>query len=912
MKCVALLLLAVLYQSVDRYLKVKESAANFVSDMVDSSNDVQTEMLENFEDGLRKVEILDKVYQKFPTINNWIIIPNDLILTVPLGDISKNWLKSYQSFQGTLSALSNGTLTVLTHVAQVLLILIDKSVNLIGSSSQNFSLLKEVVPAIFTGFSDICTSLEIGKSLSNAIGEISHHLLEVLRVLDVDPKSEDNLTELFNYHVSLFATKLQILSVSIGVIMDAASAKIGTQTLELKEMVLSLTLILHSHILIVQNFNFSIAFIVEKMTQVTPKSSLLNSILIILDKALTSLTNVMVALPAQIDSSVSLAVCSVAVCMTSAVIQFSAAMDKVQAGFVLRIPDTLESILFKLIGDGGNLAASITPLTSTIAIGTSVISSSVSGTHSRTSTQIYHVFRVLAQFVESGGKITTKLEGKLNPVFEVFKATTNNFVIGFGLEVTDAIRKYIEQILLHLKQIIKLTVRKLINESDLDLVSKEIAKIVQIFNSIVVETTKTISQNTHNIAGYEAVIALQILHAAVLYAVEWVTTLGATAFLKKTKTNTELLTSLAVTIVAILNHSAKTVEIIAGAITQSASEIVHLIAPHVIDLGSSAASDVLADISGISANTTVSFSQIESGGGDTIALIGNFSTAEGNLSQVFASLTGPLSTIASTFSLSIERLQNTLKQIAKSSSQLIQEVSTVLTLVVKNVEEISAPAIQILSITFNSLSLFFGRLLEASAALSVLGDVGSTFGTSVSQVSATLHSLIYSVDDYQRSPYLFISSMRNVAKNVQVMISLFSAMVTGANKATVDVLQKASVAIVSLVYITSSAVLVTQQVLGAALVKVSAIDGGITFVQQEFTLAISEILESITSITVEVASYVSEATLDIVPSKIVLTVSELQNNTTTLLSKISGIVANFEANFEADLTAQNNQTAQQM
>lgn len=824
-----------------------------------------------------------------------IVIPYDLLLTVPLSDISLNLLSSFQGLQEMLSVVSSYESAILSNVAKSLFALLDDLANNIGSLSEELSSLSDAIPGTFTAITEAISSLKIGTGISDAVVEIKNNFLKVIQVLDDVQNSESNVTKKFNEAVLQLATSVQVVIVSIGLIAEKAALNIGSVSTEAKEVIVSLTLILNTTVFIVRSISSLIASKVSP-DRVTPTSSALNSFLVIVERIQPPITTITTLISSSVKSSLSLVVSTIGVTLTSLTHQLNASMDKLQTSVVLEISNQLENILFKLIGSHDGFAKSVSNSTATITACISIVSSADFGIHSKVSRQLYPVFRALLQLTASDDEIVTEFISSLSTILDILKLTTNSLILGIGVEVTGALIKSIESLFDFLREMLLMANHKATNVVNMDRITKECAKAVQIFDSVVVATSNTISDaiSSANSLAFEAVIALQFLHSTVLYVVEWITSVSASVYVTKAGKTHELVASLAVILVVMLQDDSKTMEMIAGSVNHSISDVVLSITSPA-SIRSSTANAAISNISGVKTNTTVKFDQISSGGGRAVPIEGIVNTTEGNLSQILNGLTGSLSSVSKTFASSLNRLKSSLKQIVSSDSELLQTISGALISVITKLSELSGSATQILSLTSNSLNLFFGQLLETSSRLSALGDVCVSFSSSVVETSSALHSLIYAINDYKGTVHVLFDSIKMVAKSVQVLISTLSAIIHAAVNANEVVLNSVSVTIAALPYLVSTIILVIQQVVGATLPTVSATVGSITTPHQDLTLSISDILETLTSITADMTTLVVVGNLNKIPSNILLSVSNLNNSTSSSLSKISGIVANIKA-----------------
>lgn len=826
-------------------------------------------------------------------ITNGIVIPDDLLLTVPLGDISVNLLSSFSGLQEMLGVVSTCESAILSSVATNLLVLLKNLENNFGTLTEELSSLREAIPGIFSSVIETISSLEIGTSISDAVVDVKMNLLELIHVLDEVQNSEANLTKKFNDAVVILATSVQVIIVSIAVIAEKAALNIGTVSLTAKELIASLTLILNTTIFIVQSVNYEIASRVPDRLPST--SSALHSFLLIVDRLLAPIASITTLISSSVKSSLSLVISTIGVALASLTQPLNASIERLLIGVVLEIPNNLESILYRLIGSHEGFARSVSTSIATITSCISVVSASQSGLQVKIVRQLHPVFRALSQLRATDDAIITEFISSLSVILDKLKVATNGLIVGVGVDIVQALTRHIDSIFETLKEILYLVNHKKIHLMSMDRITKECAKTVQLFRSVIVATSSTIGDaiSYANEVAFEAVLAMQFLHSTVLYVVEWITAVSASTYLTKAGKTHELVASLAVVVAVLLQQDSRTIEMIAGSVNLNISDVVSSIAAPA-SLKATTANAAIERISQVATNTTVSFEQISSGRGSAIAVEGIVKTTEGDLPQILNGLTGSLSSISKSFSSSLSRLQASLKQTVSSDSEVIQAISGALVSILTKLSQISGPATQILSLTSNSLNLFFGHLLEASSRLSALGDICVSLSSSVAEASSALHSFIYAVNDYNGSVHVLYDSVQIVAKNVQVLISTFFAIVQAAANANDAVQTSVSVPVAALPYIFSTIILVVQQVVGAAIPTVSLTVGSISTAQHELTLAISEVLENITTITADMTTFVAIGVLDKIPSNILLSVSDLHKSTSSSLSKISGIVANIQ------------------
>ncbi len=874
-------------QSVDKFFRVKHNKWN--DDPIPSAASNHASKL------IHKAEVIDEFRSKMNNTQG-ILIPNDLLLLVPLSDISANLLTSFRSFQQTLSDLSNCKSKSLSSVAADLFKLLNNLTENIGTLSIDGAALSNGIPEAFLSITNVIATLNIGTSVSDAVDTIKVNLLNVIRVFgEFKDSADSNITKKLNDAVFSLTMSAQVLIISTGIIAESGTTKLATITAEVKEGIVSLVLIVQAIILIVQNVISSIASIaLSSLSDVSSTSSILNSIVVIIDRALPELTNVLSTITStSIASSSSIIVSTISLTLTSLITRLNESIGKLQTSVVLEVPKTLEGILFKFIGSEADFVKYVTTSTAKIASSIVAISSSDAGTHSRVARQLYPVFQGLLQLTGSENDILVNLSRLLPSILDVLKSTTSNLFFGIGLELTKAFVTSIEEIFAALNKMTKILGREKINDIAMEKIVAECAKTVQVFGSIVMAITHAISGSidTVNSSALEAIIALPILHSTVLYVVEWVTVLASSISPTKGNDN-EILPSLAVTILAILKHDSIILELIAATVTRRPFDVVNFIASPVGELITT--NSQLSSLSKVTAKSSVKIEQMSSGGKD-VAVDGIKNTAQGSLSQILSGLTGSLSSISLTFSTSLNSFKSSFKQISTSEFGILQTLGSLLVSIVTELSDISGTATQILNVTSTLLHSIFGRLLDLTAKLYKLGDLVTSFGTSIANISTALQSLIYAIGNYKVTACFLIDSLRELAKTVQVIISTFSAIITSAASVDSSVLNSLVVEVSALPYLVSTIILCIQQVVGAAIPVVSEKSSGtIGIIQYDFTISMSSILENFASITAESTTFVTDGKLVSIPTNILSSVSDVNNYSSETLSKISGVLANIQ------------------
>ncbi|XP_037046790.1 uncharacterized protein LOC119081731 [Bradysia coprophila] len=898
MKCVGLLFLVLLVQ-LFKWKTPEQKNTEWKSP--ERNDDISNEVLKAAQSFAETVENkspeklnYDDFRSKLNTTER-ILIPDKLQLALPLSDVSSDVLTAFRSLQKTLSDLSDCPSQTVSSVSTNLLELLDKRANKIGSLNEDGSSLSDVISAAFLSINDVLSSLDIGTSINDGVSKIEENLLNVIQVLGEAKDTTSNITTRFNDAIFSVAESMQILVNSIALLAEAATTKIGVLT-EAKEAIISLTLVLQTTIIFVQSVGSSIASIaLSASDRITPASSVLNSFLGIVDQQLPFITNALTSITsASIASSMSAIVSTISVTLRSFSYRFNQSLEKLQTSVLLQVSAQLETILFNLIGAEAGFASYVTTSAATIASSIAVISSSDIGIQSKTSRQLYPLFQRLNQLTGSDNEIAANFATSLPGILEIFKIVVGNFTFGLGGDLGKAIIKSIEDVFAALQKLANLLIKDNFSSIEMDSVTEECAKAVQVLASSVIAITKAMSKSINSIvdSALESVIALPILQSIVLYVAEWITILASSVSLAKTGEIHELVSSLAVTIVVILNHVSSIVETIAVSSTQPPAQIFSLILSPVLDFTKSTAS--ISNISKVDAKVSAKIEVAHGRESDTFAIEGINSTDEKNLSELLNGLTGSLRSISSSFSSSLSSLNTSLKQVASSEFSLLQTVGVTLTSITTTLSNISGSANQILNVTFKYLHSIFGQLLDSASKLTNFGDLVSSLVKSISNISISLHSLLYAINDYKGSACYVNDSIREITKTIQILISTMAAIIRSSANASNDILEKLATEVAILPYLVFTVVLVIQQVLGAAIPSVSAVTGSIPATQHELTLAMFTILESLTSITTDVTVFLSDGNLKEISSKIVNSVSNLHDSTTASLSKISGVVANIQ------------------
>lgn len=629
--------------------------------------------------------------------------------------------------------------------------------------------------------------------------------------------------------------------------------------------------------------------------RVTPASSVLNSFLEIVDRQLPFMTNALSSITSNsLASSVTAIVSTLSVTLTSFSYRINQLIEKLQAGVVLQVSNKLETILYKIIGGEADFASYVTTSAATVSSSMAAISSSELGIQSKTSRQLYAMFRNLMQLTGSDAEIAENFANSLSGLFEVLKTVSLNFTFTIGSELTKSLIQSIQDVFNALQKMTDSLVQGRFNKTKMDDISVECAKAVQILGSVVMAMTRSISNsmNSLNDSIFESVISLPIIHATVLYVAEWVTIVASSISLTKLGETHELVSSLAVTIVAILRHVSSIVEIIAVSSTQPPMQIFSLMLSPALDFTKSTAT--ISNISKVDAKVSAKIELASSKVDDVFAINGITNRGEKTLSEHLKTLTGTLTAIPSSFSSSLNSLNNSLKQIASSEFDLLQIISVTLNSITTTLSTISGSANQILNVTSAALHSIFGRLLDSTSKTFNLGDLTTSLLKSIINISTALHSLIYAINDYRGSACYLHDSIREVAKTVQILISTIAAIIRSSASSTRDILDKVAVDIAALPYLAFTVILVVQHVVGSAIISEAAANGSIPFVQHVLTVALSSILESFASVTVKANALLAEGSLNEIAGEILTSVNDLQDLTSASLSKISGVVANIQ------------------
>lgn len=818
-----------------------------------------------------------------------VLISDDLLLTTPFSDISANLLKSFGSTQQVLNDVSSSE-SKIGSVAASLFALLDKFSGNIGSLSTDRTFLRNIMPGIFTSINDVIASLDIGMTVSDGVDEIKSTLLNVIQVLD-EAKGSESFTKSFNDAALSVAKATQTLILSIAVLAESAASKILGLTTELKETTVSLTLILQTVVVLVQSFSISIA-----SSEITSTSSILNSFLVIVDRLLPVITDVLASITsASVVSSVSVVITTLGVTLSAIGKRLIESTDKLYSGIVLEVPNNLENVLLKFIGADSDFAGYVTTSTVTIASCIAAISSCDAGMHSKVSRQLYPTFRSLYELAGSDDEIASELKSSLSNMMSQLKTASNALVFGIGAEITSAFIESMGNVFDTLQKMIDMLDRKNINTTHMTDITVECAKAVQIFGSVVVAISETISREigSVNAAALEAVISLPIIHTAVVYAVEWVTAVTSSICLTKTGAVDEIVSSLSAVMVVHLKQDSKILEIIAGSTNKLPANVVNLIIPEVRGIGKAGTS--LSTISQVKANTNVKIEQL-SPGGDRVTVERNINKVEGNLPQILNGLTGSLSSISPTLSSSLNGLRKSFNQIISAKFGMLKTVGSLLNSVITDLTNISGSAAQVLHSTSKSLYSIFGRILETISKLAQIGDLVAAFIGSVTSVSNGLHSLLHAVNDYKLTEYFIADSLRELTKAVQIVLSTFAAVINSAEQGSKALREKLSSDVAGLCYVVSTTIVVVQHVIGSTIPSVSATTGTIQTVQHDLTHAMSIILEHFSSIVTDSTMAVVDDVLEELPRNILSLVAQLSDYNVDLLGKISGVKANIEVN----------------
>ncbi|XP_037046801.1 uncharacterized protein LOC119081738 [Bradysia coprophila] len=492
----------------------------------------------------------------------------------------------------------------------------------------------------------------------------------------------------------------------------------------------------------------------------------------------------------------------------------------------------------------------------------------------------------------------------LPSIFHTITSAVNELESAIGVEASEALKKFIVNVKSSLKTI--LLVLNGLAEENVNILEtiQEIARSVQYVASSVTSISLTIYEaiDRVNKIVVEAVISLQLIFAAVLNVTQWVLSLGVSIFYSLVGNESEILvilSQLTILISNTLENVSRICSVISMIRSDSLENIFVKLVPLIQDLKQLVTLSY-TPISGNAASIVFNIDQILTDNSKQPVVELKHDTA-GTIPEILNNLSGKLISLSPDLSSALFSLNNSLKISSHFGSSALKVISNILILVLTRLTSVNHTASEILSLISDLLDGTFGHLFDVLAKFSVLGDVSESLKEAVLSIHNALRLLIDSINFSIVSTYLNIDeSIKNVAKTCQILISSFSAIFEVVSQANRDISNKLSEVITYLPYIVSTLVVVVQFVLGASIPKVLVTFGSVPSNLQELALAISTILQRITSITANItlAQSGTDVNYGEIISNSLSSVSELKLLASTSLSAISEVLANVQVSLD--------------
>lgn len=822
-------------------------------------------------------------------------------LTGLLIDIVSNFITSFHNLH---SALSNSTRydasSTLSTASTELLSIVNSIASITGSSSVVFSSLTEILPKAFRTIAALVSKLNVqtlATEVTGTINDLQKSLTRAIQIVnDADEKLKLDVVKKFESATILVAKSVQTMVNILNVIAEATTEAIGSVSRGVQEAVVSLSLVLATVLVIVQSVYASIACVLSSL-QIT--SATINKVLSMVDSALESMIGVITSTTNSIPGSMSVDIGDMLNALAN---NLNASMERIQSTVDFDASNSFEDLLNRISESVGNITSSITNSVTLVTSSLNVVSAMPIGILPKVASQISLVYKGLSKVTGTENLfIVIILINSLVSIFDSIKSASNILVSGIGAEASETIKKFAGNVQISLESLLSLVSGSTKGYVNIQEIVQEIGKNVQYVAAIVASITSTISDTISNVnvVVVDAVLSLPFILSAILYVVQWVLSVAVSIFATIAGSVSDILSELTILISVTFENVSRICSIIARSASDSLTDTVDSISSNIEEL-SGLVSFSFSRISGVAVNIVFNIDQILSGVAkqDDKSLADLIQGTEGTVLQIINGLTGKLSSISPVLSSALYSLNNSLKIASTSDSASIKVISQVLILVLSQITTVTGSASEILSLTSNVLGLSFGHISTLVSKFAVLGDVSVSLTVSVSNIHSALSLLTDTIDDCSRDLSVLDDPIKNVAKTTQILISTFSAIVDATSRTNEDAVL--SEVILNLPYVVSTIIFLVQNLLGAAIAKVLITFGSIPTNLKQLALAMSTILQRITSITAEITLSLigSDANYVRVINNILSSVSELNSLTSTSLSVISGILANIKVSMD--------------
>lgn len=825
-------------------------------------------------------------------------------LTGLLIDIVGNFRSSFSNLHNALSGSTRCESSTLSYASTELFIIMDSLTNVTGSSSLVFSSLSNALPTAFRSITDVVSRLKIqtlGTQVSGAISDLEQSLTRAIQIVNDAEKLEFDILDQLNPAINLVAKSVQAIVNTLNAIAEGTpKSAIGSVSNEVQEAVLSLSLVLATVLAIVQSVHASIACALSSL-QIS--STTLDGVLVIIDSTLESIVGVIVSTINSISGSISVVIGVISMTLAYLANNFNSAMESIQLSVDVHTSDSLEELL-NWIGDSvGDIASSVNNSITSVTSSLSSVSTTSFDVLPKVANQIHLVFKGLAKVNGPDAFIVTVLTESLQSIFDSIDAASNILASGMGAEASQTMKKFTGTVQVSLNELLSL-VRGSANENvKIHEIVQEIAKSVQCVASTVTSIISKIIETSADmhLVVVEAALTLPFILSAVLYVAQWVLSVAVSVFAAIAGSVSDILSKLTILVSATLENGSRISSMIASTLSDGLVETIDSISPYIQQLNHLISAS-FTKISGVVVNIVFNIDQITSGTSQQSekSMTSLLQETEGNVPQILISLTGTLSSISPALSSALNSLNNSLESASTLDSPALKLIRQILVIVLTLVTNVNGSASDILSLVASALGAAFGHISTVLSKFSVLGDVSVSLNTSVSNIYSALRLLIDTIGDCSNDFSILTDPIKNMAKTTQILISTLHAITEATSGGNEQVIENLSDAITNLPFVLSTVISMVQYVLGAAVAKLLVTFGSIPSNLQQLVLAMSSILQRITSIAAEIILSFSGSDVNnaSVIGKIASSVAELDSLTSSSLSVISGILANVKVSLD--------------
>lgn len=813
-------------------------------------------------------------------------------------DVLRNLMISSTTLHGSLYVSSKGESTILPSVSSALLVVLYALLKIMRSASTELSSLNEALTEALNSIAEVVSKLNIQTrdhvSVSTALNDLQTYLRRTIQIANDAEDLEDDLEKKLNSAMLLVAKSMQTMLDSASIITQATMKAVGSVSTEEQEAVISLSFVSATVSIIVQSVYASIVCVLSPLHVTLP---MLNKLLVHQDSTIESIVKDIVPIAAVMGSqSMSIIIGRISMVLSYLLKEINSTLDSIiQSTEEFDCSDSIAHLVNRLSELLGNVTPSIVISVRSIASSLKVLSETSHNMLSMAADQANLVYKSLSKVIGTDTIIVTTLIHLLPSIFDAIKSALDTLVSGLGTEASATLIKFTENVKSSLQNLLSLLNDSVQEKAMIDKVVQDFALNIQYVGSAVTSLTLTVSPviDNVNIAFIEAVLALPIIYSAVLYVSHWVLSVTASILYSLAGSVSETLTKLTALSSTTFENVSKIVAILSNLPSDNLRDLLRSTLPHFTYLNQLVTSSYIS-ITGKSLNIRFNIDQTLTEGDVSKKAENSIASANGTVPEILKSLSGRLGSIPSELSSASFDLKESLKIRSSSGSSAGKVISNILLLILTEVSKVSGSSSEIFSLMSDALSGPFKHLSDVISKFSVLGDVGASLKVSVTSIHKALLSLISSVKDCSADFSNVVDPTRNVAKTTQILISTFSATFEAVSQLSEDVVKNLSDAIGNLTYIVSTIVLIVQYALGATITKLLITFGTLPTVLEQLVLALSTILQRITSIAANFISAESETDndqIDII-NKMLLPVSDFSNLASSSLSVISLVLAN--------------------